>query len=191
MEVGKRINRHPGRPFWAMAPLPPFLLPGSLGRPLGRPLEETSLYPFHLVINTPSLSLLLLPTIHLVEPRLGGKVGTTAGHCLDLPPPPPPPPPRLGSSISGVSGVKAGAIYLRIQGAQGREAARFLAPQRLLVHPVIPPLPFTLSCISNCISLALRRWLLCERLQGMATATATATGSVPGTLDTGQGRARD
>lgn len=28
----------------------------------------------------------------------------------------------------------------------------------MLVPPVIPPLPFTLSCISNCILLALRRW---------------------------------
>lgn len=64
----------------------------------------------------------------------------------------------LGSRISGASGVQAGAVCLRSQGAQGREAARFQGLEGLPVHPVVPPLPFTLSCISNCILLALRKW---------------------------------
>lgn len=123
-----------------------------------------------LVINTPSLSLLLLPTVHLSEPRLGGKVGTTAGQSLDLPPPPPP---GLGSYFRDFWG-KSGCHLSSKPGfpGEGRQPGSW-HPRRLSVHPVIPPLPFTLSCISNCILLALRRWLLCERLQGMATATAT------------------
>lgn len=73
------------------------------------------------------------------------------------------PPPRLGlgcwvPAFPGTSGMQSGAICLRSQGAQGREAARFQGLEGLLVHPEIPPLPFTLSCISNCILLALRMW---------------------------------
>lgn len=56
------------------------------------------------------------------------------------------------------SGVQAGAVCLRSQSAQGKEVAVVQGLEGLRVHPAIPPLPFTLSCISNCILLALRRW---------------------------------
>lgn len=61
-------------------------------------------------------------------------------------------------AFRGLSGVQAGAVCLQSQGAQGREAARFRGLEGLPVHPAVPPFPFTLSCISNCILLALRRW---------------------------------
>lgn len=63
-------------------------------------------------------------------------MGTTVGQSLDLRPPPPS---RLGSSISGASGVEAGAIYLRSQGAQGREVARFLPGTWKVVGPSSDP----------------------------------------------------
>lgn len=85
-------------------------------------------------------------------------MGTTSGQSLDLTTHT-----TTSSSMTrlqhflGPLGVESGAICFRSQGAQGREAARFLAPGGLLVHSVTPPLPFTWSCISNCILLALRR----------------------------------
>lgn len=76
--------------------------------------------------------------------------------------------------------MQAGAVCLRSQGAQGREAARFQGLEGLRVHPAIPPLPFTLSCISNCILLAPEEVAL-----GTAeVAAVTALESVQGTLDT-------
>lgn len=179
VEVGRReVDRHPVWAFWTVPPLPPFFLPGSLGRPPGRPLEGTSLYLPISICHIRSSVPLVCPCCcrQLVIWFHQGWEERWA------------PQPGLGSSISRASGVDAGTICLRSQGARGRETARFLAPKKLLVHPGIPPLPFTLSCISNCISLALRRWLLCERLQGMATATAME--SVQGTVGIGQGRAR-
>lgn len=77
--------------------------------------------------------------------------------------------------------MQAGAVCLRSQGAQGREATRFRGLEGLLVHTAIPPLPFTLSCISNCILLAPEEVVL-----GTAeVAAVTAVESVQGTLDTG------
>lgn len=82
--------------------------------------------------------------------------------------------------------MQSGAICLRSQGARGREAARFQGLEGLLVHPVIPPLPFTLSCISNCIFDEVAELGTAE-----VAAAVTVAESVQGMLDTGGGAGKE
>lgn len=64
----------------------------------------------------------------------------------------------LGSCISrGLWGAIRRHLSSK-PGCPGEGSCRVPGLEGLLVHPVIPPLPFTLSCISNCILPALGRW---------------------------------
>lgn len=146
-------------------------LPGSPGRATRPPAEGT---PLHLPLPFCHCHICALPPQSVPVAtasctsgwavggelmHVWGRVGATSGWGRDVLLRPP----HLGlgcwvPAFPGASGVQSGAICLRSRGAQGREAAGFRGLEGLLAHPVIPPLPFTLSCISNCILLALGRW---------------------------------
>lgn len=87
--------------------------------------------------------------------QVWGRVGATSGRGEPCAASSTSAPGELGSRIS--RGLW-GAIRRHLSSKPGRPGEGSGQVPGTGRVPVIPPLPFTLSCISNCILLALRRW---------------------------------